>query len=190
MSSSGTATAASSSGPDLLACLGELRGWALGCGDSRAVAGRRAHRRAEASHDVASPARPPNPAVEIRIAVLPETPVLDMGTFRHDGPSRRLGGLDTRVASSRLAALLGAMDGPRGSGGNDGFWKEGAGTVPAALPACRGAGPPGVRARGPMTIHLTLSSHAHQIAGVRQRSPFCWGVGLLRAGSPEPAARR
>jgi len=98
--------------PDLLARLGELRGRALGCGCSRAVAGRRAHRRAEASRDVASPARPPNPTAEVRVAVLPETAVLDMGTFRHDGPSRRLGCLDTRVASSRVAAQLARWTGP------------------------------------------------------------------------------
>jgi hypothetical protein len=36
---------------------------------------------------------------------------------------------DTRVASSRVAALQGAVDGSRGRDGNDGFWKEGAGTV-------------------------------------------------------------
>ncbi|TMC09177.1 MAG: hypothetical protein E6J41_11210, partial [Chloroflexi bacterium] len=36
---------------------------------------------------------------------------------------------DTRVASSRAAALLGAVDGPRARDGGDGFWKEGAGVV-------------------------------------------------------------
>jgi type IV secretion system protein VirD4 len=36
---------------------------------------------------------------------------------------------DTRVASSRVAALLGAVDGHRGRDTNDGFWKEGAGVV-------------------------------------------------------------
>ena len=36
---------------------------------------------------------------------------------------------DTRVANSRAAALLGAVDGPRGRYIGDGFWKEGAGTV-------------------------------------------------------------
>ncbi len=36
---------------------------------------------------------------------------------------------DTRVASSRAAALLGAVDGPHGRDTGDGFWKEGAGIV-------------------------------------------------------------
>jgi type IV secretion system protein VirD4 len=36
---------------------------------------------------------------------------------------------DTRVASSRAAALLGAVAGPRGGDSSDGFWKEGAGIV-------------------------------------------------------------
>jgi SAM-dependent methyltransferase len=36
---------------------------------------------------------------------------------------------DTRVASSRVAALLGAVDGPHGRDASDGFWKEGAGTI-------------------------------------------------------------
>ncbi len=36
---------------------------------------------------------------------------------------------DTRVASSRVAALLGAVDGPHGRDSTDGFWKEGAGVV-------------------------------------------------------------
>ena len=100
---------------------------------------------------------------------------------------------DTRVASSRAAALLGAVDGPRGRDAGDGFWKEGAGVVlrpylhAAALVSAD---------IGQVLLWLDQQEASEPARIIESHNPrrsgptACWGWPARRARSPSAAISR